>query len=58
MTSTTYHSLHHARYTHNYGLATRFFDRLFSTEWTDYEKLFHRVVLEQRPMRHLRERAD
>src|SRR5205085_6151896 len=29
LTSTTYHSLHHSRYTGNYGLGTRILDRLF-----------------------------
>jgi len=58
LTTTAYHSLHHSRYTGNYGLATRVLDRLFATEWTDYEKLYDRVVVEGRPMRSLRERAD
>jgi lathosterol oxidase len=58
LTSTTYHSLHHSRYTGNYGLATRFLDRIFSTEWTDYEKLFTRVTAEGRPLDKLRERLD
>lgn len=54
-TSTTYHSLHHSRYTNNYGLATRFLDRIFGTEWTDYEPLFDRVTVERRPLQKLRE---
>jgi len=57
-TSTTYHSLHHSRYTGNYGLATRFLDRLLDTEWTDYEKLFNRVADERRPLSSLRERVE
>lgn len=58
LTSTTYHSLHHSRYTGNYGLATRFLDRMFGTEWTDYENLFTRVAVEQQPLRTLRERVE
>ena len=33
--SPTYHALHHARYTKNYGLITPWFDRLFGTRWED-----------------------
>jgi Delta7-sterol 5-desaturase len=58
LASTTYHSLHHSRYTSNYGLATRVLDRLCKTEWTDYEKLYDRVTVEKRPLKSLRERAD
>jgi sterol desaturase/sphingolipid hydroxylase (fatty acid hydroxylase superfamily) len=55
-TSTTYHALHHSRYTNNYGLATRALDRVFGTEWTDYEPLFDRVTVERRPLEKLREK--
>lgn len=58
MTSTTYHSLHHSRYTGNYGLATRVLDRMFSTEWEDYEKLYKRVTIEHRPLDKLREKVE
>jgi sterol desaturase/sphingolipid hydroxylase (fatty acid hydroxylase superfamily) len=58
LTSTTYHSLHHSRYTGNYGLATRVLDRMFATEWTDYEKLFGRVTVEGRPLSSLREKVE
>lgn len=58
LTTTAYHSLHHSRYTGNYGLATRFLDKLFATEWTDYEALYDRVTAEERPLTSLRERAD
>ena len=40
LTTTTYHSLHHSRYTGNYGLGTRVLDRIFGTEWEDYERLY------------------
>jgi Delta7-sterol 5-desaturase len=57
LTSTTYHSLHHARYINNFGLATRLLDRLFKTEWDDYEPVYFRVSGQSRPLRKLRERA-
>ncbi|HJP69953.1 MAG TPA: hypothetical protein VJ846_13735, partial [Sphingomicrobium sp.] len=53
----TYHSLHHARYTGNYGLGTRFLDRWFGTEWDDYAGIFLQVT-KGRPVRKLRDRAD
>jgi lathosterol oxidase len=58
LTTTTYHSLHHARYTGNYGLGTRVLDRIFNTEWIDYEKLYDQVVGQERPLKTLRDRAD
>jgi sterol desaturase/sphingolipid hydroxylase (fatty acid hydroxylase superfamily) len=57
LTSTTYHSLHHSRYTGNYGLGTRVLDRIFRTEWEDYERLYDRVSREERPLSRLRERV-
>jgi lathosterol oxidase len=57
LTSTTYHSLHHSRYTGNYGLGTRVLDRIFGTEWDDYEALYDRISDERRPLTKLRERA-
>jgi Delta7-sterol 5-desaturase len=57
LTSTTYHSLHHSRYTGNYGLATRIMDRIFNTEWNDYEQLYNRITQDKRPLSNLRERA-
>jgi Delta7-sterol 5-desaturase len=57
LTSTTYHSLHHSRYTGNYGLGTRVLDRLFGTEWEDYEPVFEQISGEGKPLRKLRERA-
>lgn len=58
LASTTYHSLHHARYTGNYGLGTRFLDRLLGTEWPDYEAVFTRVTVDEAPLRTLRERIS
>jgi lathosterol oxidase len=58
ITSTTYHSLHHSRYTGNYGLGTRVMDRIFKTEWEDYESLYDRITQEARPLTKLRERVE
>lgn len=58
ITSTTYHSLHHSRYTGNYGLGTRVLDRLFKTEWPDYEIVYDKVSSERTPLKKLRERFD
>jgi lathosterol oxidase len=54
-TSTTYHSLHHARYVRNYGLGTRILDRVFGTEWEDYEGVFEQVTGRKKPMARLKE---
>lgn len=51
-TTTTYHALHHSRYSGHFGLSTRFMDKLFGTEWEDYDKVFDRVALEERPLDH------
>jgi Delta7-sterol 5-desaturase len=58
LTSATYHSLHHSRYTGNYGLGTRFMDRIFGTEWDDYEAVYDRVSVEGRPLAKLREKVE
>lgn len=58
LASTTYHSLHHSRYTGNYGLGTRVLDRMFGTEWTDYEALYERITVEQRPLARLRDKVE
>jgi len=57
LTTTTYHALHHSRYTGNYGLGTRILDRLFRTEWDDYEPLYDRISREGRPLGQLREKT-
>jgi sterol desaturase/sphingolipid hydroxylase (fatty acid hydroxylase superfamily) len=56
ITSTTYHALHHSRYINNYGLGTRVLDRLFGTEWPDYEPIYERVSIEEKPLVKLAER--
>lgn len=58
LTTTTYHSLHHSRYTGNYGLGTRILDRIFGTEWEDYERLYDRVNTDRDPLTHLREQVS
>jgi Delta7-sterol 5-desaturase len=58
VTSTTYHSLHHARYVGNYGLGTRVLDKLFRTEWEDYERLYDRISLQRKPLIALREKVE
>lgn len=58
LTSPTYHSLHHSRYTGNYGLGTRLLDKLFKTEWGDYERLYDRICRDEAPLTALRERIE
>jgi sterol desaturase/sphingolipid hydroxylase (fatty acid hydroxylase superfamily) len=58
VTSTTYHSLHHSRYLGNFGLGTRVLDRLFKTEWRDYERLYDRISKDRRPLSRLSEKVD
>jgi sterol desaturase/sphingolipid hydroxylase (fatty acid hydroxylase superfamily) len=36
----TFHALHHERFTGNFGLFSRVWDRLFGTEIVDYERAF------------------
>jgi sterol desaturase/sphingolipid hydroxylase (fatty acid hydroxylase superfamily) len=58
LTSAAYHALHHSRYTGNFGLGTRLLDRIFGTEWEDYERLYERISREQRPLSRLRETVE
>jgi lathosterol oxidase len=58
LTSTTYHSLHHSRYTGNYGLGTRVLDWIFNTQWDDYDLVYDRIANERRPLTKLREKAS
>ncbi len=42
---TTFHSLHHARFTNHYSFGGgTFMDRLFGTEWPDWPELHARVI--------------
>jgi len=58
LTTTTYHSLHHSRYTGNYGLGTRILDQLSKTEWTDYEPLYDRITVDHQPLTQLRQKVE
>jgi len=57
LTSTTYHSLHHSRYIKNYGLGTRLLDRMFGTEWDDYELMYERITQAREPLKTLKEKV-
>ncbi len=37
MTSSTHHNMHHHKFNGNYGIHFRFWDKLFGTEFKDYE---------------------
>jgi lathosterol oxidase len=58
LTSTTYHALHHSRYSGNYGLGTRIFDKIFHSEWADYEAVFHQITGHRKPLTRLGERME
>ena len=58
VTSTTFHSLHHSRFINNYGLGTRFMDRIFKTEWDDYEDVYQRVTVDRAPLKKLKEKVE
>ena len=53
----TFHALHHARYDGHFSFAITALDRLFGSEWNDWQSLFHRV-LDGKPMRRLQERGE
>jgi Delta7-sterol 5-desaturase len=57
LTGATYHSLHHSRCTGNCGLGTRVLDRIFRTEWEDYELLYEQTTAKGKPLMKLREKA-
>lgn len=42
-TSSTYHNMHHRKFTGNYGVHFRFWDKLFGTELADYETEFDQI---------------
>ncbi len=43
LTTSTYHNMHHDKFNGNYGVHFRIWDRLFGTEFKDYEKEFDGV---------------
>jgi len=53
----TFHALHHARYEKHFSFAFTVFDRLFGTEWEDWQSLFRRIV-DGQPMTRLQERGE
>ena len=52
----SYHAMHHARYTNNYGLMTPWLDKLFGTTWEDFSEVQTRAA-ESKPLTSLREKA-
>lgn len=54
--SPAYHAMHHARYTHNYGLLTPWLDQLLKTEWVDAPQVQTRAAQGQ-PLTRLGERC-
>lgn len=58
LATTTYHSLHHSRYTQNFGLGSRVLDRMFKTEWPDYEPAYERITRDERPLTRLSEKVE
>jgi lathosterol oxidase len=53
----TFHALHHARYVKHFSFAFTAFDRLFGTEWEDWQSLFRRI-LDGQPLTRLQERGE
>jgi Delta7-sterol 5-desaturase len=43
MTSSTHHNMHHSKFNGNYGIHFRIWDRLFGTEFNNYEKTFEEI---------------
>lgn len=43
MTTSTHHSMHHSKFNGNYGVHFRFWDKLFGTEFNDYEHTFEQI---------------
>ncbi len=54
--SPSFHAMHHARYTKNYGLLTPWLDILFGTAWEDFSQVQTRAA-ESKPLTRLREKA-
>ena len=55
--SPSFHAMHHARYTKNYGLLTPILDRAFGTAWPDYKQVQTRAA-EGKPLTKLNERLQ
>lgn len=52
-----FHALHHARWTGHYGFESAWLDRLFGTEWPDWQPL-HRAIMDGHPLTSLKARGD
>jgi sterol desaturase/sphingolipid hydroxylase (fatty acid hydroxylase superfamily) len=53
----TFHALHHARWTGHYSFQSALMDRLFRTEWKDWQSL-HAEVAAGKPLASVRETRD
>jgi lathosterol oxidase len=54
--SPSYHAMHHARYTKNFGLLTPWLDKLLCTEWPDEAQVLDRAA-DGQPLTQLNERV-
>jgi hypothetical protein len=52
-----YHSVHHARYNNHYCFYLTFLDRIFGSEWKDWEHL-HKQVMKGQPLKTLNARGN
>jgi lathosterol oxidase len=43
LTSSTYHNMHHSKFKGNYGVHFRIWDKLFGTEFKDYESEYDKI---------------
>ena len=53
----SYHCLHHARFDGHYGFAAAYMDRIFGTEFADWEAVHDRVRRGE-PLKSLREHGQ
>lgn len=51
MTSSTHHNMHHSKFNGNYGVHFRFWDKLFGTEFKNYEEEYDKIQ-ERKKSRH------
>jgi sterol desaturase/sphingolipid hydroxylase (fatty acid hydroxylase superfamily) len=48
LTSSTHHNMHHSQFKGNYGVHFRIWDRLFGTEFKDYEETFDQIQVRKK----------